>query len=169
MPTPLQGSPNRKYVKARFLRPTVIKWYNRGVGGTNLFNQRLSYYSPNVRTKRWPHRNYFHFLNCSVVHAFILYKVTNNQHSQADLKDQLPFQLKLVKAMVVMNDRPVFTATPTLIDDSLPTSMSRFTTVAQAQLNFDVHHYPLHYTHKPGTKKHNRMSCRYEGRTNRGR
>ena len=39
-----------RYERKKIERPTIIKYYNRGMGGTDLFDQRLSYYRPNVKT-----------------------------------------------------------------------------------------------------------------------
>ena len=44
------------------------------MGGTDSMDQRLSYYRPNIKTKSWVPRMLTHFLNISVVNAYILYK-----------------------------------------------------------------------------------------------
>ena len=54
--------------------PTDVIIYNGTMGGTDLFDQMVSYYKTKVRTRRWQTRIYFHFLNSMVVNAHILYK-----------------------------------------------------------------------------------------------
>jgi hypothetical protein len=54
--------------------PTDVMIYNTTMGGTDLFDQMVSYYKTRVRTRRWQTRIYFHFLNAMVVNAHILYK-----------------------------------------------------------------------------------------------
>ena len=44
------------------------------MGGTDSFDQRLSYYRPCVKTRRYPPRIFVHFLNASVVNAFIFHR-----------------------------------------------------------------------------------------------
>jgi hypothetical protein len=53
---------------------SVIKMYNWFMGGTDSMDQRLSYYRPNVKTVSWVPKMMIHFVNCSVVNAYILYK-----------------------------------------------------------------------------------------------
>jgi hypothetical protein len=55
-------------------RPNLIRWYNGAMGGTDSFDQRLSYYRTGVRSKKWHNRVIFHFLLCSVINSHILYK-----------------------------------------------------------------------------------------------
>ena len=38
---------------AKVDRPSVIDIYNKGMGGTDLFDQYLSYYRTSIKTKRW--------------------------------------------------------------------------------------------------------------------
>ena len=44
------------------------------MGGTDSFDQRLSYYRPCVKTRRYPPRIFVHFLNASVLNAFIIHR-----------------------------------------------------------------------------------------------
>jgi len=57
-----------------FQFPSIIKWYNKGMGGTDLFDQFLSYYRPKVKTVAWPVRIFTHFISAAVANAFIIYK-----------------------------------------------------------------------------------------------
>jgi hypothetical protein len=44
------------------------------MGGTDLQDQRASYYRFQHRTKRWPHRIYSHFIQTCAVNSFLLFK-----------------------------------------------------------------------------------------------
>ena len=55
--------------------PTLAMIYNSSMGGTDSFDQMLSYYRTTVKTKRWQTRIFTHFLMCAVVNAHILFKL----------------------------------------------------------------------------------------------
>lgn len=155
------------YRKQEFNRPTVIKWYNRGMGGTDQFDQRLSYYRPNIKSRRWPHRVYFHFLNCSVVNAFILFKILNSANTRQPIKTQLDFALNLVREMVRMNPVPSLSDVPALSDDVFPTAICQSGTAMSIPADFSRPHYPLYCPENPRTEKRFYRTCRIPGCTRR--
>ena len=55
--------------------PTLAMIYNSCMGGTDSFDQLLSYYRTTIKTKRWQTRIFTHFLMCAVVNAHILYRL----------------------------------------------------------------------------------------------
>ncbi len=63
-----------KYQRKTFSQPTVIRTYNGGMGGTDSFDQRVSYIRPKLKSKKWMPRVFTHFLAASVVNAFIIFK-----------------------------------------------------------------------------------------------
>jgi hypothetical protein len=63
-----------KYVVTPLKRPTLIGDYNRGMGGTDLFDQYMAYYRSCVKTKKWTHGVFFHLFNLCVVNSWIVYK-----------------------------------------------------------------------------------------------
>lgn len=83
------------------MRPNIIGWYNGGMGGTDLFDQYMSYYRPTVKTKRWPHAIYFHLMLCCVVNAWILHKLINGNTEHEDNGNLLSFINKLVDVMCI--------------------------------------------------------------------
>lgn len=57
-------------------QPTVIKVYNTGMGGTDSFDQRMSYYRPKVKsTKSWYPRVFVHVINAAAINAFLIYNL----------------------------------------------------------------------------------------------
>ena len=69
----------KKYMgKALISIPTLAMIYNQCMGGTDQFDQLLSYYKTTVKTKRWQTRIFTHFLSCAVVNASILYRLYHN-------------------------------------------------------------------------------------------
>ena len=55
-------------------RPEIIKCYNDFMGGVDLMDRLISYYSMTFRTKRWPTRVILHLLSMSVVNSWIKYR-----------------------------------------------------------------------------------------------
>lgn len=82
---------NGKYVRTNVARPTVIQHYNKGMGGTDKFDQYMSYYRTSVKTKKWPHPVIFHFLHASIVNAWILYKTKYKLQKQDDCGNLISF------------------------------------------------------------------------------
>lgn len=56
--------------------PTPIVVYNQTMGGTDRFDQMVTYYHTNVRSKAWPVRIYTQFLHAATVNAHILFKLS---------------------------------------------------------------------------------------------
>lgn len=54
-------------------QPTAIKVYNAGMGGTDAFDQIMSYYRPKIKsTKSWYPKVFDHMINASIVNSFII-------------------------------------------------------------------------------------------------
>ena len=70
----IQNEHNKRWERHTIQQPSIIKTYNSTMGGTDAFDQRLSYYRPSVKTRRYPPRIFVHFLNASVVNAFIIHR-----------------------------------------------------------------------------------------------
>jgi hypothetical protein len=72
--TPTGWNPNEK-----INRPSTVAIYNKGMGGTDGFDQRLAYYRPNVKaTASWYPRVFVHIIIACAVNSFILYVDYNN-------------------------------------------------------------------------------------------
>jgi hypothetical protein len=76
--------------------PSVIKVYNKMMGGTDSFDQRMKYYKTRVRGKKWQTRIFTHFLEVCAVNACILYREDIDPNIT-----QLKFNSLLIEAMGV--------------------------------------------------------------------
>jgi len=85
--------------KAPLAIPSIITNYNKGMGGTDLFDQFLSYYRTSVKTKRWPHRIYFHFLMCCVVNSWIIYKFFFAPNKHEKYGSLLTYLLEIIEGL----------------------------------------------------------------------
>ena len=65
----------KRYVgRIQLVIPTVIKIYNKLMGGTDGMDQQLTYYKPRVKSRRWPVRVFLQFLQVSAYNSFVLYR-----------------------------------------------------------------------------------------------
>ena len=139
-------------------RPNLIRYYNAAMGGTDSFDQRLSYYRPNINTKKWPHRVFFHFLLCCVVNAHILYKYEfglkkhDKHYGLFDFMNTLVDELSEKGKEDLEHEQPEF-------DFTIPERTFRNVAIRRATPTTG-HHFPisLPYTDKE-TGKCNRRQC----------
>ena len=64
--------------------PAEVVVYNSIMGGTDLHDQKVSYYKSCVTGKRWQTRLFTHFLNSMIVNAHVLYKLVNRLFNRGD-------------------------------------------------------------------------------------
>lgn len=62
----------KKYVLVP--RPFVIEEYNRSMGGVDLADRLIAYYRISMRTKKWPVRFCFHFVDMAITNSWIEYR-----------------------------------------------------------------------------------------------
>jgi hypothetical protein len=70
--------PQNRYTRININRPSCVKLYNRGMGGTDSEDHKLALYRTSVISRKWPHRIIFHFLLAAMLNAHILYKLKNH-------------------------------------------------------------------------------------------
>lgn len=93
----LQNDVTKQWDRVPIPQPSIVQLYNTTMGGTDSFDQRLAYYRPSLKTKRYPPRIFTHFLNASVVNAFIIHKQFHNTPKTFQLRH---FIKKLVYDLV---------------------------------------------------------------------
>ncbi|RXN16689.1 piggyBac transposable element-derived 2-like protein [Labeo rohita] len=54
--------------------PAVVRDYNQHMGGLDLLDSLIALYRTKIRSKKWYHRLFFHFLDKIVVTCWLLYK-----------------------------------------------------------------------------------------------
>ena len=89
----------KRRVKGRgevsFNQPFVVKAYNNGMGGVNLFDKALSDYRPCIMKKKWYWYLLVNALNISVVFTWRLYKLVYDEKIP-----QKDFRMKLLEVMM---------------------------------------------------------------------
>lgn len=61
--------------RVNFPQPTLVKYYNKGMGGVDLFDQMRALYRTNIRSKKWYFPLFRFMLNATVVNQYKLYNV----------------------------------------------------------------------------------------------
>ena len=97
--TPLHKA--ERYVKGegrkRITQPDAIYKYNKGMGGVDVCDRKLSSYRPRLRTRKWWWNLFAHALNMSVVAAHEFYKRLNGQKiSHHD------FRIEIAESLLIM-------------------------------------------------------------------
>lgn len=83
------------YQLMELTRPILIGDYNYGMKGTDLVDQKTSYYQFEHKTIHWPHRIIFHFLMTAVINSMILY----TEHMKIPKMPILNYLYLLIKEM----------------------------------------------------------------------
>ena len=97
----IQNETTRRWERITYPQPSIIKTYNSAMGGTDSFDQRLSYFRPALKTRRYLARVFTHFLSASVVNAFIIHRQYHNTSNTFQLR---PFIEKLIFELVPQVD-----------------------------------------------------------------
>ena len=74
--------------------PSIVKKYNQYMGGVDLLDDFISYYRIRLKSKKYYHRLFFHFLDMTVVTGWLLYRWDCNsfQVPQSKKLDLLNFK-----------------------------------------------------------------------------
>ena len=61
--------------------PSIVSTYNKFMGGVDLLDSLLSLYRIHIRSKKWHHKLFFHFLDVIVVQSWLMYcrSITGNE------------------------------------------------------------------------------------------
>lgn len=54
-------------------RPCIVASYNESMGGVDLLDRYIAYYRISMRTKKWPVRVFFHFIDVAIANSWITY------------------------------------------------------------------------------------------------
>ena len=60
--------------RVQFLIPSIIKVYNKFMGGTDGFDWRIAAFRPKIITKSWVPKVLCHLLNAAMVNSYLIYK-----------------------------------------------------------------------------------------------
>ena len=78
-------------------QPSIVQVYNKGMGGTDGIDQRISYYRPKVKsTASWFPRVFVHLMSMCIVNAYILYTLTRDNRDPDREMTYLQFLRKLI-------------------------------------------------------------------------
>lgn len=93
-------SPDAGFKKILVRCPTVIYWYNKGMGGTDLCDQGLSYYRNSMRSSKWQVRIFCYIVQLCALNAHLLYKLYYNLRRGQRGHRQKDFTEELIKELI---------------------------------------------------------------------
>jgi hypothetical protein len=85
-----------RYKKIQISQPKVVSMYNKGMGGTDHFDQFISNTRSSIKTFSWVPKVLLHFVHVAAVNAFILFKIVSRPKPRYSMTD---FTVDLVHAL----------------------------------------------------------------------
>lgn len=86
-------------------RPEIVKLYNHGMGGVDLFDQMISYYRTFLRSRKWPLRMIAHGVDMVVTNSWIEYVKDAEKCGipKKDVLDLLQFRVRVITGLLQYN------------------------------------------------------------------
>ena len=131
----LQNDVTKLWDRVPVQQPSIVQLHNTIMEGTDSFDQRLAYYRPSLKTKRYPPRICTDFLNVSVVNAFIIHKQFHNIPKTFRLRGNIK---KLIFDLIPLESRELPDAVTPIFGRKLKAWENDRT-----RLNKDLDHFPL--------------------------
>ncbi|XP_046402080.1 piggyBac transposable element-derived protein 2-like [Ischnura elegans] len=76
---------NSKYKKhMKLCQPQIVKMYNHGMGGVDLFDQQRAVYRVKIRSNKWYWPLFRFCLNSSIVNLWHIFRINNRKSNQID-------------------------------------------------------------------------------------
>lgn len=66
--------------------PSIVTVYNKHMGGVDLMDSLIGLYRIKIRSKKWYHRLFFHFVDMAIVNSWLLYRRNVNTDERHILK-----------------------------------------------------------------------------------
>ena len=103
--------------------PTVVKDYNRFMGGVDKHDMLRQQYGINRKSTKWWHRNFFGFLDMAIVNSFIVYS-----ESMTDKVSLLDYRRDVARGLMSFSESkcPTFQKRRK-VDYTVPSSVPEFT------------------------------------------
>jgi len=100
----------KKYIEVPC--PLVVKTYNQNMGGVDVCDQQLEAYRTWVKTKKWTLKVALHFIDLSIVNAWMEYRqdALNMGIQKKNIKDLMEFKMEIARnwlAVSIKNKRPL--------------------------------------------------------------
>jgi len=85
--------------KEEVIIPESISHYIDGMDGVDSFDQLSSYYIPNLKSKRWYMKAFFHLLEISIMNSYIIYSNICQKANKKSI-DHLSFRKEIIRGLI---------------------------------------------------------------------
>ncbi|CAK6983053.1 piggyBac transposable element-derived protein 2-like isoform X1, partial [Scomber scombrus] len=81
--------------------PSIISLYNKFMGGVDALDALIAYYRIHIRSKKYYHRFFFHFVDMVIVNSWLLYRrdCESLNIPKKKQRDSLSFRLSIAQAL----------------------------------------------------------------------
>lgn len=90
--------------------PKAVSIYNKYMGGVDLLDAMLGFYRIKIRSKKWYHRQFFHFIDLCCVNSWLLWRRVMKQRGENVYIPLLDFKLTIADVLM-HKDSKVYTPT----------------------------------------------------------
>lgn len=90
--------------------PKAVTIYNKNMGGVDLLDAMLGFYRIKIRSKKWYHRLFFHFIDLCCVNSWLLWRRVMKQKGDEIYMPLLDFKLAIADVLM-HKDCKVYTPT----------------------------------------------------------
>ncbi|ROJ57634.1 PiggyBac transposable element-derived protein 4 [Anabarilius grahami] len=87
------GDSVQRRVKSQGTCPAPVTAYNKHMGGVDLSDQLIQYYTTQHKTMKWYRKIFLHFLDIAATNSFILHKELHGNMSHKEFMEQLVTEL----------------------------------------------------------------------------
>lgn len=77
------------YQRIEVPQPKIFQTYNSNMGGTDSFDQRLSYYRNAFKARKWYMRHFTYFMSVASINAYILFREMFKRNNKVTYKEYL--------------------------------------------------------------------------------
>lgn len=82
--------------------PTIVKEYNKHMGGVDLLDSHIGRYRIPLRSKKWYLRIFFHLVDVAIINAFLLYQRAKKETNVPSRMTQWEFRLQIAETLCLI-------------------------------------------------------------------
>ncbi|XP_050059682.1 piggyBac transposable element-derived protein 3-like [Aphis gossypii] len=135
--------------------PSIIKEYNRHMGGVDLLDSLIGRYKIKIRTKKWYMRVWYHLIDISIVNAWLLYRRVENENGRVPKLSLFDFRTEVAFSLTTSVSTPKRGRPSNEEREQIKIPKKHTHSITPEDIRRDgLHHWPEY--------KETRQRCKYE-------